>query len=71
MRFPRPAFLTGLLLPACAVALAGAIPATTAHAEVHRCTAPNGESIYTDKSCSAIGARIITFDCSGSARIAS
>ena len=56
MRFPRPAFLTGLLLPACAVALAGAIPATTAHAEVHRCTAPSGESIYTDKSCSAIGA---------------
>ncbi|GAA5004711.1 hypothetical protein FNZ56_06830 [Pseudoluteimonas lycopersici] len=56
MRSPRPAFLTGLLLPACAVALSTAIPATRAHAEVHRCTAPNGESIYTDKSCSAIGA---------------
>jgi hypothetical protein len=56
MRFPRPAFLTGLLLPACAVALAGAIPATAARAEVHRCTTPNGESVYTDKSCSAIGA---------------
>ena len=56
MRRPRPAFLTGLLLPACAVALAGAIPATAARAEVHRCTTPNGESVYTDKSCSAIGA---------------
>lgn len=56
MRSPRPAFLTGLLLPACAVALSTAIPATRALAEVHRCTTPGGESVYTDKSCSAIGA---------------
>ena len=56
MRFPRPAFLTGLLLPAFAVALATSIPAATARAEVHRCTTPDGESVYTDKSCSAIGA---------------
>jgi hypothetical protein len=45
-----------MLLPACAVALAGAIPATAARAEVHRFTTPNCESVYTDKSCSAIGA---------------
>ena len=56
MRFPRPAFLTGLLLPACAVALSTAIPATTAQAEVHRCTMPGGESVYTDKRCSDVGA---------------
>ena len=56
MRFPRPAFLTGLLLPAFAVALATSIPAATVRAEVHRCTTPDGESVYTDKSCSAIGA---------------
>ena len=56
MRFPRPAFLTGLLLPACAAALSVSIPATTADAEVHRCTMPRGESVYTDKRCSDIGA---------------
>ena len=49
-------FLTGLLLPACAAVLSATIPAATARAEVHRCTAPGGGSIYTDKSCSAIGA---------------
>ena len=56
MRFPRPAFLTGLLLPACAVALSISVPATNARAEVHRCTMPGGESVYTDKRCEDIGA---------------
>ena len=56
MPSPRATFLTGLLLPACAVALSGAIPAMPAHAEVHRCTAPGGESVYTDKRCGDIGA---------------
>jgi len=56
MRSLRATFLTGLLLPGCAVALAGAIPATTAHAEVHRCTTPDGGSVYTDKRCGDIGA---------------
>ena len=56
MRFPHPAFLTGLLLPTCAVALSTAIPATSVQAEVHRCTMPSGESVYTDKRCSDVGA---------------
>ena len=56
MRFPRPAFLTGLLLPACVVALSTSIPASNARAEVHRCTTPSGESVYTDKRCEDIGA---------------
>jgi hypothetical protein len=56
MRFPRPAFLTGLLLPACAVALSTSIPATSVRAEVHRCTTPGGDSVYTDKRCEDIGA---------------
>ena len=51
----RATFIAGLLLPACAAALSCAIP-RTARAEVHRCTTPSGESIYTDKVCSAIGA---------------
>ncbi|MFT3897987.1 MAG: hypothetical protein QM719_09895 [Thermomonas sp.] len=56
MRPRHATFLTGLLLPALAVALSASIPATQARAEVHRCTTPSGESVYTDKSCSAIGA---------------
>ena len=51
----RATFLAGLLLPIFATALASAIPAT-ARAEVHRCTTPDGGSVYTDKVCSAIGA---------------
>jgi len=56
MRFPRPAFPTGLLLPAIMAASLSIVPATNARAEVHRCTTTGGESVYTDKPCSAIGA---------------
>ena len=56
MRFPRTAFLTGLALPAIAGGLLSVVPATNARAEVHRCTAPNGESVFTDKRCGDIGA---------------
>jgi hypothetical protein len=56
MRFPRAAFLTGLPVPAIAAALLSVVPATDARAEVHRCTAPNGESVFTDKRCGDIGA---------------
>lgn len=56
MAFSRAGVLTGLLLPACAGALSIAIPAMPARAEVHRCTTPGGESVYTDKRCGDIGA---------------
>ena len=56
MRLSRPAFPTGLLLPMVAAALLSTVPATKARAEVHRCTTPGGESVYTDKRCEAIGA---------------
>lgn len=56
MAFSRAGVLTGLLLPACAAALSIAIPAMPARAEVHRCTTPGGESVYTDKRCGDIGA---------------
>jgi hypothetical protein len=56
MRFPRTAFPTGLLLPAIMAASLSVFPASNAHAEVHRCTTPEGESVYTDKRCSDIGA---------------
>jgi hypothetical protein len=56
MRFPRTAFPTGLLLPAIMAASLSVVPASNAHAEVHRCTTPEGESVYTDKRCSDIGA---------------
>jgi hypothetical protein len=56
MRVPRPAFLTGLLLPAVAAASLATVPVSGARAEVHRCTTPAGESVYTDKRCGDIGA---------------
>ena len=54
MRLPRALLLVGL--PMIAAALLPVVPATNARAEVHRCTAPNGESVFTDKRCSDIGA---------------
>lgn len=57
MRFRRTLFPTGFL--SASVALAGAAATTAippARAEVHRCTTPTGESVYTDKRCGDIGA---------------
>jgi hypothetical protein len=56
MRFLRTAFPTGLLLPVIAAAVLCTVPASGARAEVHRCTTPAGESVYTDKRCADIGA---------------
>jgi hypothetical protein len=38
------------------VAFLAAAPVAGVRAEVHRCTSPGGESVYTDKRCSDIGA---------------
>jgi hypothetical protein len=57
MRFRRTIFPTGFL--SASVALAGAVATAAippARAEVHRCTTPNGDSVYTDKRCADIGA---------------
>jgi hypothetical protein len=56
MRFPRTAFPMARLLPTIVAAMLSAVPASGARAEVHRCTAPDGESVYTDKRCADIGA---------------
>ena len=52
----RALFLASLALPACVATLLAGVPATVARAEVHRCTTPDGGSVYTDKRCSDIGA---------------
>src|SRR5690606_7805565 len=45
------------LLVVAAGALAAMLPVqATAQAEINRCTAPDGTSIYTDRECSALGA---------------
>ena len=57
MGYPRPSILAAALLPsACAVILSLGWPSIAARAEVHRCTNPDGESVYTDKRCVDIGA---------------
>lgn len=45
-------------LPALAALAAAALvaPPQAARAQVNRCTAPDGTSIYTDRECSALGA---------------
>lgn len=40
----------------CAAMLSFAVPVPAAHAEIHRCANPDGESVYTDKRCEDIGA---------------
>ena len=52
----RALFLASLAFPACVAALLAGVPATVARAEVHRCSTPDGGSVYTDKRCSDIGA---------------
>jgi hypothetical protein len=57
MRFRRTLFPIGFLT--ASVALAGAVATAAippARAEVHRCTTPDGDSVYTDKRCADIGA---------------
>jgi len=56
MRPSRHAFPTGLLPTVFAAALLLSVPAANVGAEVRRCTAPGGESVYTDKRCEDIGA---------------
>ena len=48
--------LASFAFPACIAALLAGVPAMVARAEVHRCSTPDGGSVYTDKRCSDIGA---------------
>ncbi|MEN4904186.1 hypothetical protein [Luteimonas sp. TWI1437] len=43
-----------LLLPLLAVV--AATPGKMAHAQIRRCVAPDGGTVYTDRACSAVGA---------------
>ncbi|UNK41747.1 hypothetical protein MNO14_12365 [Luteimonas sp. S4-F44] len=38
------------------LALVAATPGKIAHAQIRRCVAPDGGTVYTDRSCSAVGA---------------
>ena len=49
--------IRAFLLVVATGALAAMLPVqATAQAEINRCTAPDGTSIYTDRECSALGA---------------
>jgi hypothetical protein len=48
-------FRTSLLLAALACAIAAAWPAS-AHAEVRRCVTPDGQTVFTDRKCTELGA---------------
>ena len=53
MPYPRHPAVAGALLSA--VAIAAAMPAPV-HAQVRRCTTPDGGTVYTDRACTALGA---------------
>ncbi len=55
MPYPRPTALAGALTLAL-VALAVAALPQSAGAQIRRCTTPDGETMYTDRSCDAMGA---------------
>lgn len=45
-----------LFLPACVLLLATTAGCGNAHAQVRRCTMPDGTAVYTDRACAALGA---------------
>ena len=53
MPYPRHPAVAGALLSA--VAIAAALPAPV-HAQVRRCTTPDGGTVYTDRACTSLGA---------------
>ena len=55
MPYPRPTALAGALTLALAGLSAVALP-LPAGAQIRRCTTPDGGTVYTDRSCDAMGA---------------
>ena len=48
MRVPSPSLLL--------IVLSASVWCRPAHAQVHRCTTPDGTAVYTDQACAAVGA---------------
>lgn len=53
--------------PSTIVALALLVASTTATAQVHRCTGPDGKTVYSDKPCTGAGGQVRLTDNSAAA----